>query len=85
MGKTALALIDLGGFQKHPHLRGENSANPAALERVKETSPPTWGKQAGAAGVGQGLRNIPTYVGKTWNLMRTILAHGNIPTYGGKT
>ena len=65
VGKTQGRDRGSGRCRKHPHLRGENTRRSSPLSKVRETSPPAWGKLvAGRAEALQG-GNIPTCVGKT--------------------
>ena len=44
VGKTQGRDRGSGRCRKHPHLRGENTRRSSPLSKVRETSPPAWGK-----------------------------------------
>ena len=65
VGKTKQKVQGQTGFEKHPHLRGENPRQCSRERRTLETSPPAWGKQRPHGLQELGAGNIPTCVGKT--------------------
>ena len=65
VGKTRYPVGSACTLGKHPHLRGENSANGCLTRSLPETSPPAWGKRWSPSRAYPAFRNIPTCVGKT--------------------
>ncbi len=55
------------GFQKHPHVRGEDCRISSPRLNGGETPPRAWGRQSVAGQVVNFVRNTPTCVGKTYS------------------
>ena len=65
VGKTNTRKTTIEETQKHPHVRGEDSAAFWIIFRVGETPPRAWGRRQRAHGKNAYRRNTPTCVGKT--------------------
>ena len=65
VGKTPPRASWTHNMQKHPHVRGEDSAKASALTARIETPPRAWGRHALEEAVFAALGNTPTCVGKT--------------------
>ncbi len=57
------------GFQKHPHVRGEDCRRPGSAVCPSETPPRAWGRRHRRRRDRAMRRNTPTCVGKTWAAM----------------
>ena len=72
--------------QKHPRLRGEDSASSHFIGSLTETPPLTRGRLRGRNVLGASLGNTPAYAGKTGLAVSGGTgAAGNTPAYAGKT
>ena len=65
VGKTGQRRQMLRLWQKHPHVRGEDSATTVSRAFAAETPPRAWGRLYQASSQRQMERNTPTCVGKT--------------------
>ena len=52
-------------FSEHPHVGGEKSRSATIARRNSGTSPRGWGEAVAVALRGSGVRNIPTWVGRS--------------------
>ena len=64
-GKTAKKFRDFIELQKHPRLRGEDSASAQRRASARETPPLTRGRLLDNSRMNLGGRNTPAYAGKT--------------------
>ncbi len=65
VGKTFRQCVFHGGYQKHPHGRGEDSRTSRTPDPNPETPPRAWGRRFGKEVMQNDNRNTPTGVGKT--------------------
>ena len=65
VGKTFGAPVFSLIYQKHPHVRGEDTYQFSRPSASLETPPRAWGRRLECGGAGLASRNTPTCVGKT--------------------
>ena len=70
VGKTLQSLRSTDTSQKHPHVRGEDSAKHRTRLPSRETPPRAWGRRKDGLEAIQKIGNTPTCVGKTLILMQ---------------
>ena len=65
VGKTSTCEPHQQAYQKHPHVRGEDTRTPHAMQANSETPPRAWGRRSTVGRTTCRTRNTPTCVGKT--------------------
>ena len=65
VGKTISYIACIHSFEKHPHVRGEDSQTSINPRSWQETPPRAWGRPPNGMNGGRFSRNTPTCVGKT--------------------
>ena len=84
MGKTFTVPYTHLGIWKHPHARGEDSADLVLTANKEETPPRAWGRLGYRLTNRDGNRNTPTRVGKTSSSIRLSTASKKHPHARGE-
>ena len=84
VGKTFRALEAPDADSDHPHIRGENGQRHAGTSPTSGPSPHTWGKRDIIQSNTDGIRTIPTYVGKTCAPVRNAIRFPDHPHIRGE-
>ncbi len=84
VGKTRLKVETTRHFQKHPHLRGEDCRATPSCQVQIETPPPAWGRRNMPTARQTFMRNTPTCVGKTVNVLANASAQKKHPHLRGE-
>ena len=69
---------------EHPHAGGEKAVAGGYLDQFDGTSPRGWGEEPFAPGQFTGIRNIPTRVGRSINIVDSVRATSEHPHAGGE-
>ena len=75
VGKTEAESRPYPPFEKHPHVRGEDTGLSLVTVPGMETPPRAWGRRGEGERGQNARRNTPTCAGKTHRLIR----HGTMP------